>query len=67
MIPKKIDDQVLKREFIRHLAYLCNHNPGNDRVTAIALGGSVPGVTYRFTSNKVPDGLSLRKIVWDVS
>ncbi len=53
--PSLLDDETLRREFIRHLAYLCNYDTGGDRVTAIALEESFSGpITFWFASNLSP-------------
>jgi len=47
--------KALRRDYTRHLAYLCNYDEGGDRVTAIVLEGSSAGATtYWFASNKTP-------------
>ena len=54
--PKILDCETLRREFIGYLAYLCNYDTGGDRVTAIALEESSPGlITFWFASNKSPE------------
>lgn len=53
--PSLLDCETLRREFIRHLAYLCNYDTGGDRVTAIALEGTFSGpITFWFASNISP-------------
>jgi hypothetical protein len=53
--PTLLDCETLRREFIRHLAYLCNDTRG-DRVTAIMLEESSSGhITFWFASNKSPE------------
>jgi hypothetical protein len=53
--PSPLDDETLRREFIRHLAYLCNYDTAGDRVTAIVLEGSLSGpITFWFASNISP-------------
>jgi hypothetical protein len=53
--PKLLSNEELRREFTRHLGYLCNYDKGGDRATAVALEGNSPGLlTYWFASNKSP-------------
>ena len=54
--PTILNCETLRREFIRHLAYLCNYESGGDRVTAIVLEESSSDlITFWFASNKSPE------------
>jgi hypothetical protein len=54
--PRLLDCETLRREFIRHIAYLCNYENGGARVTAIILEESSSGpITFWFASNKSPE------------
>jgi hypothetical protein len=53
--PTLLDCETLRREFITHLAYLCNYDTGGDRVTAIVLEENSSGlITFWFASNISP-------------
>ena len=48
-----------RRQFLRHLAYLCDFDKGGDAATAIALQQTPQEVVYLFASNKTPDSKSV--------
>jgi hypothetical protein len=56
--PSDHEDQGLRRNFIRHLAYLCDYEKGGHSVTAIALQRTPQKIVYWFASNKTPDSKS---------
>jgi len=53
--PSNLSEKQLRREFIRHLAYLCSYDKGGAPVTAIAIRQAQTAVTYWIASNKIPE------------
>ncbi|KAF8858780.1 hypothetical protein BDZ45DRAFT_547654, partial [Acephala macrosclerotiorum] len=43
-----------RRSFLKHLAYLCDHEKGGDQTTAIALQDTHQKIIYWFASNMSP-------------
>ncbi|TAQ83335.1 hypothetical protein B7494_g8342 [Chlorociboria aeruginascens] len=50
--PSELDNDKLRRSFIRHLAYLCDYETGGDSCSAIALQQTPVGIVYWLASNK---------------
>lgn len=51
--PSSLNNEKLRRSFVKSLAYLCEYEKGGAQTTAIALQQTPQGVVYWFASNQV--------------